>query len=453
MNRWLPIVLFAAVSVSSLPLTAVAAGSAAAKAEQAKAEALNAEAKEAFKSGNFDRAAELFMQVYDLAKQPAAVYNAARAREQGGKLVEAKTLFELFLRLERSEKGQEDAKKRLAEIDARLKQDAADKAKAEAEQRAKVEADQKARQEEADRKLREAEQKTREAEQRAREAQILAQKEQAAKAEAEQRARAEAEARGRVEAEKQARESELRAKDAEARAKDAEARARAAQNGTPVPAPKWAAPPPAARTDAPRAAASTASADPPMAGPDVVGSTAPEQPADKTLLGGVVLGVMGGASLQQTPPDAAAKPDLSYGVNALGWLSWGAKPAPPWWAIVAEAGWEGFSGFSVSGTAAAPSGTVVGGGIALPRLAGLMFTIKRHELHPNNGKADFGYTTMGVRIVVAPRTTMVALGFEGLIASDRSSLPLNHTDEFGYGPIGRLTLEFGFAIANAPLSR
>ena len=79
MNRWLPIVLFAAVSVSSLPLTAVAAGSAAAKAEQAKAEALNAEAKEAFKSGNFDRAAELFMQVYDLAKQPAAVYNAAQA--------------------------------------------------------------------------------------------------------------------------------------------------------------------------------------------------------------------------------------------------------------------------------------------------------------------------------------------------------------------------------------
>ncbi len=441
MTRWLPIFARVACLAQLLAAPAVAAPKAdSAKAVRAKAEALDAEAKEAFKSGQFDRAAELFMQVYDLSKQPAAVYNAARAREQGGKLAEAKALFELFLRLERSEKGQEDAKKRITEIDAKLKKDAEDKAKAEAEQKAKAEAEQKARQEEADRKLREAEQKTREAEQKAREAQILAEKEQAAKAEAEARARAEAEARGRVEAEKKAKEAELRAKDAEARAKEAEARARQAQIN-PGPTPTVAPPVPVVK------------APPADSGPAPHPEPQPVEPSGKGLLGGVVLSALGGASLQQVAPDARVKPDLSFGLGAWGWMSWGNKGSAPWWAAVCEAGWEGYSGFSVSGTAAAPSGLVAGVGVALPRLAGLMVSVKRHQVQLENGKPGFGYTTLGVRVVVAPKSTMVALGFEGLIASDRSTLDLSATDEFGYGPVGRLTLEFGFNIANAPLSK
>ncbi|MBI5610783.1 MAG: hypothetical protein HY902_18035 [Deltaproteobacteria bacterium] len=443
MNRWSSILAFVACLASSLAAPALAAPKAdSPKVVRAKAEALNAEAKEAFKSGQFDRAAELFMQVYDLSKQPAAVYNAARAREQGGKLVEAKALFELFLRLERTAKGQEDAKKRIADIDAKLKQDAEDKAKAEAEAKAKAEAEQKARQEEADRRLREAEQKTRDAEQKAREAQILAEKEQAAKAEAEARARAEAEARGRIEAEKKAKEAELRAKDAEARAKEAEARARQVPVG-PAPTPRASNPPAADKTPP------VATAPQPKPQPDPL----PPEPTSKSLLGGVVLAALGGASLQQAAPDARAKPDLSFGVGAWGWMSWGAKGAAPWWAAVCEAGWEGYSGFSVSGTAATPTGLVAGGGIALPRLAGLMVTVKRHQVQLANGKPDFGYTTLGVRVVVAPKTTVVALGFEGLVASDRSDVDLKATDEFGYGPVGRLTLEFGFNIANAPLSK
>ena len=51
-----------------------------------RAEALDSQAKQAFHDGQFDRAADLFMQVYDVAKSPTAVFNAARAREQAKKL-------------------------------------------------------------------------------------------------------------------------------------------------------------------------------------------------------------------------------------------------------------------------------------------------------------------------------------------------------------------------------
>lgn len=97
---------------------------AATKADLRKAEQLNAQGREAFKAGRFDEAADLFMQVYDLARMPTAVFNAARARESAGKLVEAKALFELYLRIEKNPEGVQDGAKRLADIEARLKAEA-----------------------------------------------------------------------------------------------------------------------------------------------------------------------------------------------------------------------------------------------------------------------------------------------------------------------------------------
>ena len=84
------------------------------------AEELNAQAKQAFRAGQFDQAADLFMQVYDLAKLPTAVFNAARAREQAKKLPEARALLELYLKLDKTPAGIADGQAHLAAIDAAI---------------------------------------------------------------------------------------------------------------------------------------------------------------------------------------------------------------------------------------------------------------------------------------------------------------------------------------------
>ncbi len=101
-----------------------------------RAEALDSQAKQAFHDGQFDRAADLFMQVYDVAKSPTAVFNAARAREQAKKLAEARALLELYLKIEKNPAGLADAQTHVASIDAAI----AAQAQAEAEARKKAEA-------------------------------------------------------------------------------------------------------------------------------------------------------------------------------------------------------------------------------------------------------------------------------------------------------------------------
>lgn len=201
--RWILAGTLAWGALPSAPLLAKTPASAKTKAQdlQAKATALNEQARQAFKDGRFDEAADLFLQVYDLVRTPTAVFNAARAREAAGKLPEAKALFELFLRIEKSAEGQEDARKRIAAIDTTLQKQAEDKQRQEQEARAKVEAEaQKARQE-AEASARKAEQERQELERfKAQEAERLkAAEAQKQKALADERARAEAAAKAATE--------------------------------------------------------------------------------------------------------------------------------------------------------------------------------------------------------------------------------------------------------------
>ncbi len=101
-----------------------------------QAEDLNLQAKQAFRDGQFDQAADLFMQVYDLALTPNAVFNAARAREQAKKLPEARALLELYLKIEKTPAGLADGQAHLKSIDAAI----AAQAQADADARGKVEA-------------------------------------------------------------------------------------------------------------------------------------------------------------------------------------------------------------------------------------------------------------------------------------------------------------------------
>ncbi len=124
------------VVVYALAAPPVLAKPPAAPSATKQAEDRNAEAKQAFREGQFDQAADLFMQVYDLAKTPNAVFNAARAREQAKKLPEARALLELYLKIEKTPAGQADGKTHLAAIDAAI----AAQALADAEARKKAEA-------------------------------------------------------------------------------------------------------------------------------------------------------------------------------------------------------------------------------------------------------------------------------------------------------------------------
>jgi tetratricopeptide (TPR) repeat protein len=135
-SRFAVVVCFA---VALAAFAAPAPATAQSKKDVQRAEQLNGEARIQFKSGNYDGAADLFMQVYDLVKTPAAVFNAARAREAGKRLVEAKTLYELYLRIEKSPEGLADARQRIAEIEASLKLEEQRKAEQEAAQKAAAE--------------------------------------------------------------------------------------------------------------------------------------------------------------------------------------------------------------------------------------------------------------------------------------------------------------------------
>ncbi|MEY3014063.1 MAG: hypothetical protein RIT45_2798 [Pseudomonadota bacterium] len=129
--------LVAALAVTALPSPSAHARPG--KRERAEAERLTADAVARFKAKAYDEAARLFMQAYELAREPTSVFNAARAKEDGGRLGEARALYELYLRIGTSPEGVVDARRRIEAIDARVeaerqaRQAEADKAKADAE--------------------------------------------------------------------------------------------------------------------------------------------------------------------------------------------------------------------------------------------------------------------------------------------------------------------------------
>ena len=436
----LPWLTVLSLALAFPPAPAVAAPKApSAKQLKQQANKLNDEAKAAFRAGQWDRAAELFMQVYDLAKIPTAVYNAARARESAGKLAEAKALFELFLSIEKSPAGQEDGKKRIAAIEDQLRRQAEEKARAEAEAKARAEAEEKIRQ--AEERAREAEQRAAEAARQAREAEMRAQKEAAAKAEAEAKLRVEAEAHARAQAEAKALSAEQRAKDAEQRAKEAEARSAGKIGPGATAGPGSAGQVGVAK--APGAAVGPGKRrEPPAA----------EAPGPSTLLFGVVALASGGASMQQSAPEGAFRPDLSLGAGGQVYVSWGKRDTAPLLALVSGAQWVQFQAWDAQSPAAQPSGVDLFSGLAFPRLSGLQVVVHRYSMDLQNGRGSLNYTTAGAKLVVAPRTGYLSLGFEGLIASDRQDQDIAGLDEFGFGPLFRLVLELGLQFGNAPLS-
>ncbi len=339
-----------------LPTAALGAPKApTAKQIKAQAQLVNEQAKEAFRAGQWDRAADLFLQVYDLAKLPTAVYNAARAREQGAKLMEAKALFELFLSIEKSPAGQQDGRKRIADIEEKLRRQAEDKARAEAEAKARAEADEKLRLAEA--RARDAEQREQLATQKVREAEILAQKEAAAKAEVEAKLRAETEARGRAEAEQKAQSAEARALDAEKRAREAEARAKAAAKVEPT------GPTPVklngAGSSSAGGAGSGSKPGPSQPGERAARGQPTENPGEATLLLGIVPLISGGASLQQGGPNGDLQPDLSLGAGGQVYLAWGLRNRAPAVAVLAGVQKLVFQGFGAPAPAAKPSKMII----------------------------------------------------------------------------------------------
>ncbi len=110
-------------------LTAVPAFAGPPDAEK-QAEALVAQAKDRYQAGDYEHAAQLFMEAYGEVQRPAPVFNAARAYEQAGLWAEAKPLFELYIQIDRGDDadsvaGRADAQKHLLAVNAKMAEETA----------------------------------------------------------------------------------------------------------------------------------------------------------------------------------------------------------------------------------------------------------------------------------------------------------------------------------------
>ncbi|MBM4345887.1 MAG: hypothetical protein FJ100_21145, partial [Deltaproteobacteria bacterium] len=182
---------------------------------------------------------------------------------------------------------------------------------------------------------------------------------------------------------------------------------------------------------------------------------APEpEPDGVGLIGGVVLAADGGAHLQQSAPEGAGRVDIAWGLGATGHLGIGPQRTRAWVSLLAGMRYFQFTGFdSVADPKQAPGGVAFSFGTAFPRLAGLQVYVQRYNAKMANGAGDFGFTTLCIRLAVAPKSGYLAFGYEGLIASDRATQDIALTDEVGYGPTDRFFIELGFNLANGGLSK
>lgn len=111
--------LLATTLLSAVPATATPKPKPAASKEAAREAALLAtRAKTAFKEGQFDDAARLFMKAYAVSGEAALVYNAARAYEEGGKVGDAVGLFRLYTTIADDPDGIADARERIRKLEA-----------------------------------------------------------------------------------------------------------------------------------------------------------------------------------------------------------------------------------------------------------------------------------------------------------------------------------------------
>lgn len=127
-----PLLAFAlALGSAVAPVSGHAAARTADKAGAGQAEILAAQAKQAFKDKNFDEAARLFMKAYAVTKEPALVFNAARAYEEVGKAGDAASLFRLYASIADDLDGIADARARIKKLEAKGEAPSAGDTKAE----------------------------------------------------------------------------------------------------------------------------------------------------------------------------------------------------------------------------------------------------------------------------------------------------------------------------------
>lgn len=113
------LVLVAALHGANPAIAAPKAKPASAAKEGAReASLLTTRAKAAFKAGEFDDAARLFMKAYALSGEAAQVFNAARAYEEAGKVGDAVGLFRLYTTLADDPDGIADARERIRRLEA-----------------------------------------------------------------------------------------------------------------------------------------------------------------------------------------------------------------------------------------------------------------------------------------------------------------------------------------------
>ena len=112
-------VIVVAALLCSLPASGAAKTNAAVSKEALRDAAVLANrAKTAFREGQFDEAARLFMRAYAMSPEAALVYNAARAYEEGGKVGDAVGLFRLYTTIADDPDGIADARERIRRLEA-----------------------------------------------------------------------------------------------------------------------------------------------------------------------------------------------------------------------------------------------------------------------------------------------------------------------------------------------
>lgn len=107
------------------------------KAEVRQAEVVAAQAKQAFRDGQFEYAARLFMKAYAISKQPALLYNAARAYEEAGKPGDATSLFRLYATVSDDPDGIADAWARIRRLEGKGEPAGPDRGKPSSPERSK----------------------------------------------------------------------------------------------------------------------------------------------------------------------------------------------------------------------------------------------------------------------------------------------------------------------------
>lgn len=111
-GRWIACALAVQVATVAVPATPGWADDA---TERATGKAIKAQAL--FKSGQFIKAAEAFLEAYAVAPKATLLFNAARAYEEAKALDEAIALYQRYLTLKDADAaGKADAHKRLAEL-------------------------------------------------------------------------------------------------------------------------------------------------------------------------------------------------------------------------------------------------------------------------------------------------------------------------------------------------